>query len=226
MTCLRARSNGRTRQKQKLTKAEPQKERERETESDRRESEAEQEFVCSKHAHRTPYMPFICIPILMLKRIILPRLLPNGMVANNKVAPLLSFGECKRKVSFEVSLPFVETLKAIDLSVFIRRCLSRSLCVCFYVSSDVRIHSTSIKVANVCKYAAKHGILKHFITTSTTRKHYHGIHFFVFDVDTLFCLPLSRTHSFEHLLICTCFSLKLLLHSISPFFSPAPFCIR
>lgn len=33
--------------------------------------------------------------------------------------------------------------------------------------------------ANVCKYSAEHGILKHFKTPSTTRKHYHSIHYFL-----------------------------------------------
>lgn len=64
--------------------------------------------------------------------------------------------------------------------------------------------------ANVCKYAAEHGILKHFITTSTTRKHYHSIHYLPHTLS----LPLSlymwiRNFYSRLLLICTCFTAEI-----------------
>lgn len=68
--------------------------------------------------------------------------------------------------------------------------------------------------ANVCKYAAEHGILKHFITTSTTRKHYHSIHYLPHTPSLSPSLPISlymwiRNFYSRLLLICTCFTAEI-----------------
>lgn len=178
-----------------------------EKEWDRIKGGWERKRVCCKHAHRTPYMPFICIPILMLNRIMRRRRPP--------LCSSLKRARITKWQSFH--LPFVANVESNRLKClgsFVRSfSFVHRMCREQYICPD----RFSKQVANVCKYAAEHGILKHFITTSTTRKHYHGIHYDVlwYGIYTHFFALLI---SFEHLLICTCFRLKLLFrsHSLSP----------